>query len=91
MTNIKILNHGDYYDPSIGEKFASLSDLVSYFYKNPNELKEKNGDWIHLKFPLNFDEPTEVCLKNLTAFKHQSQISVRSFVERLVDNSHTST
>ena len=60
MTNIKILNHGDYYDPSIGENFASLSDLVSYFYKNPNELKEKNGDWIHLKFPLNFDEPTEV-------------------------------
>ena len=61
MTNIKILNHGDYYDPSIGEKFASLSDLVSYFYKNPNELKEKNGDWIHLRYPLNFDEPTEVC------------------------------
>ena len=30
MTNIKILNHGDYYDPSIGEKFASLSDLVSF-------------------------------------------------------------
>lgn len=59
MTNIKILNHGDYYDPSIGEKFASLSDLVSYFYKNPNELKEKNGDWIHLRYPLNFDEPTE--------------------------------
>ena len=51
---------GDFYDPSIGEKFASLPDLVSYFYKNPNELKEKNGDWIHLKYPLNFDEPTEV-------------------------------
>ena len=32
---------------------------MSYFYKNPNELKEKNGDWIHLRYPLNFDEPTE--------------------------------
>lgn len=44
----------------LGEKFASLSDVVSYFYKNPNELKEKNGDWIRLKYPINFAEPTEV-------------------------------
>ena len=33
MTNIKIINHGDYYDPSIGESFASLSDLVAYFFQ----------------------------------------------------------
>lgn len=59
MTNIKIINHGDYYDPSIGESFASLSDLVAYFFQNPNELKEKNGDWIYLRHPLKFDEPTE--------------------------------
>lgn len=36
--------------------FASLSDLVNFYMEH--ELKEKNGEVIQLKYPMNSQEPT---------------------------------
>jgi len=41
-----------------GEKFATLSELVLYYMENQGQLREKNGDVIELKFPLNSADPT---------------------------------
>eukprot|EP01137_Pigoraptor_chileana_P004641 Opistho-2@46561 len=57
-THVKIQNSGDYYDLYGGEKFASLSELVQYYMENTDQLKEKNGQLITLKFPLLCDDPT---------------------------------
>nr|XP_023021149.1 tyrosine-protein phosphatase non-receptor type 11-like [Leptinotarsa decemlineata] len=58
VTHIKIQNSGDFYDLYGGEKFATLSELVQYYMENPGQLKEKNGEIIELKYPLNCAEPT---------------------------------
>lgn len=60
VTHIKIQNQGDFYDLFGGEKFATLAELVHYYTKNHEELKEKNGQVICLKYPLyNEDITTE--------------------------------
>ncbi|XP_034255910.1 tyrosine-protein phosphatase non-receptor type 11 isoform X2 [Thrips palmi] len=56
VTHIKIQNTGDFYDLYGGEKFATLSELVQYHMEN--HLREKNGDVIELKYPLNSADPT---------------------------------
>lgn len=45
---------------SIGEKFATLSELVQYYIENPGQLREKKtGAVIELKQPLSCAvEPT---------------------------------
>ena len=53
MTHIKIRNEGDYYDLYGGEKFATLGELVSFYWDNPGTLREKNGKVIMLKSPVN--------------------------------------
>jgi tyrosine-protein phosphatase non-receptor type 11 len=58
VTHIKIQNTGDYYDLYGGEKFATLAELVQYYMENQGQLKEKNGEIIELKFPLNSSDPT---------------------------------
>lgn len=58
VTHIKIQNTGDFYDLYGGEKFATLSELVQYYMENQGQLKEKNGDVIELKYPLNCADPT---------------------------------
>ncbi|XP_066260744.1 tyrosine-protein phosphatase non-receptor type 11-like isoform X1 [Euwallacea similis] len=58
VTHIKIQNSGDFYDLYGGEKFATLSELVQYYMEKQGQLKEKNGDVIELKYPLNCDGPT---------------------------------
>ncbi|XP_031558481.1 tyrosine-protein phosphatase non-receptor type 11-like [Actinia tenebrosa] len=58
VTHIKIQNSGDYYDLYGGEKFATLSELVQYYTENPGQLREKNGQSIEMKFPLNSADPT---------------------------------
>ena len=58
MTHVKIQNSGDYYDLYGGEKFATLAELVSYYIENPGTLREKNGQVIELKTPLNCEEAT---------------------------------
>lgn len=58
MTHIKIQNSGDYYDLYGGEKFATLSELVQYYTENPGQLREKNGQLIEMKYPLNSVDPT---------------------------------
>ncbi|XP_020898511.1 tyrosine-protein phosphatase non-receptor type 11 [Exaiptasia diaphana] len=58
VTHIKIQNSGDYYDLYGGEKFATLSELVQYYTENPGQLREKNGQLIEMKFPLNSADPT---------------------------------
>lgn len=42
----------------LGEKFATLSELVQYYMENIGQLKEKNGQIIELKQPLICAEPT---------------------------------
>lgn len=42
----------------VGEKFATLSELVQYYMENGGQLKEKNGQIIELKQPLICAEPT---------------------------------
>ena len=58
MTHIKIQNTGDFYDLYGGEKFATLSELIQYYTENPGQLKEKNGQVIEMKYPLNSTDPT---------------------------------
>jgi tyrosine-protein phosphatase non-receptor type 11 len=58
VTHIKIQSTGDYYDLYGGEKFATLAELVMFYTENPGTLKEKNGDVIELKVPLNSEEVT---------------------------------
>ena len=58
VTHIKIQNNGEYYDLYGGEKFATLAELVQYYMENQGQLKEKNGDVIELKYPLNSEDPT---------------------------------
>ncbi|KOB76472.1 Uncharacterized protein OBRU01_05798 [Operophtera brumata] len=58
VTHIKIQNNGEYLDLYGGEKFATLSELVQYYIENQCQLREKNGNIIRLKTPLNCDDPT---------------------------------
>ncbi|XP_078498487.1 tyrosine-protein phosphatase non-receptor type 11-like isoform X1 [Lissotriton helveticus] len=58
VTHIKIQNTGDYYDLYGGEKFATLAELVQYYTEQHGLLREKNGDVIELKYPLNCQDPT---------------------------------
>ncbi|XP_035239343.1 tyrosine-protein phosphatase non-receptor type 11b isoform X1 [Anguilla anguilla] len=58
VTHIKIQNSGDYYDLYGGEKFATLAELVQYYTEQHGLLREKNGDVIELKYPLNCKDPT---------------------------------
>ena len=57
ITHIKIRRHEDgFYDLFGGEPFASLSDLIQFYMKNG--LKERNGEVIELRSPLNCEDPT---------------------------------
>lgn len=67
MTHIKIQNSGDYYDLYGGEKFATLGELVGFYMDNPGTLREKNGQLIELKVPLNSDEVTAERSVNISA------------------------
>ncbi|CAG9813951.1 unnamed protein product [Phaedon cochleariae] len=58
VIHIKIQNSGDFYDLYGGEKFATLSELVQYYMEKQGQLKEKNGDIIELRYPLNCADPT---------------------------------
>ncbi|CAH3121816.1 unnamed protein product, partial [Porites lobata] len=58
VTHIKIQNTGDFYDLYGGEKFATLSELILFYTENPGQLREKQGEVIELKFPLNSTDPT---------------------------------
>lgn len=58
VTHIKIQNTGDFYDLYGGEKFATLSELVEFYMENGGQLREKNGEIIELKYPLNCADPT---------------------------------
>ncbi|ROT67290.1 putative tyrosine-protein phosphatase corkscrew [Penaeus vannamei] len=58
VTHIKIQNMGDFYDLYGGEKFATLAELVQYYMENQGQLREKNGEIIELKYPLNCADPT---------------------------------
>uniref|UniRef100_A0A2K5K1F0 SH2 domain-containing protein n=1 Tax=Colobus angolensis palliatus TaxID=336983 RepID=A0A2K5K1F0_COLAP len=58
VTHIKIQNTGNYQDPYGGKKFETLAELVQYYMEHHRQLKEKNGDIIELKYPLNYVDPT---------------------------------
>lgn len=58
VTHIKIQNLGDFYDLYGGSQFASLVELIQYYYEGSGQLKEKNGEVITLKAPLNVSGPT---------------------------------
>ncbi|XP_050411849.1 tyrosine-protein phosphatase non-receptor type 11 [Patella vulgata] len=58
VTHIKIQNTGDFYDLYGGEKFATLSELVQHYMENQEQLKERNGEIIELKYPFNSEDPT---------------------------------
>ncbi|CAH0721414.1 unnamed protein product, partial [Brenthis ino] len=58
VTHIKIQNNGEFLDLYGGEKFATLSELVQFYMDNQGQLREKNGNVIRLKTPLNCADPT---------------------------------
>ncbi|XP_075695841.1 tyrosine-protein phosphatase non-receptor type 11-like [Rhinoderma darwinii] len=58
VTHIKIQNTGDFYDLYGGETFATLAELVQCYTEQQGLLREKNGDVIELKYPLNSQDPT---------------------------------
>lgn len=58
VTHIKIQNTGDFYDLYGGEKFATLAELVQFYMENQGQLREKNGEIIELRYPLNCADPT---------------------------------
>ena len=74
VTHIKIQNQGDFYDLYGGEKFATLAELVQYYTKSQGELKEKNGQVIHLKYPLYNEDITTERSVELLGFKHTTLI-----------------
>ncbi|XP_047101031.1 tyrosine-protein phosphatase non-receptor type 11-like [Schistocerca piceifrons] len=59
VTHIKIQNTGDFYDLYGGEKFATLSELVQYYTENQGQLREKSGELIELRCPLNCSQQPE--------------------------------
>nr|CAD7265956.1 unnamed protein product [Timema shepardi] len=72
VTHIKIQNTGDFYDLYGGEKFATLSELVQFYMENQGQLKEKNGEVIELRYPLNCADPTtERGVVATIYYKHQ--------------------
>ncbi|XP_052225139.1 tyrosine-protein phosphatase non-receptor type 11-like [Dreissena polymorpha] len=79
VTHIKIQNTGDFYDLYGGEKFATLAELVQYYMENMGQLKEKNGDVIELKFPVNSEDPT-------TERWFHGHISGKEAEKQLMDN-----
>nr|XP_039250080.1 tyrosine-protein phosphatase non-receptor type 11-like [Styela clava] len=58
VTHIKIQNTGDFYDLYGGEKFATLTELVQFYTEKHGQLRERNGEIIELKYPLNCADPT---------------------------------
>lgn len=58
VTHIKIQNTGDFYDLYGGEKFATLTELVQFYTERLGTLRERNGEIIELKYPLNCADPT---------------------------------
>lgn len=58
VTHIKIRNTGDYYDLYGGENFATLAELVQHYMEKHENLKERNGEVIELKYPLICADPT---------------------------------
>lgn len=72
VTHIKIQNTGDYYDLYGGEKFATLAELVQYYMEHHGQLKEKNGDVIELKYPLNCADPTS---ERLVSYQNSKSLS----------------
>ncbi|KAJ8021478.1 Tyrosine-protein phosphatase non-receptor type 11 [Holothuria leucospilota] len=58
IIHIKIHNTGDYFDLYGGEKFATLAELIQHFTERGNELREKNGQIIEMKYSLNSTDPT---------------------------------
>lgn len=58
VIHIKIQNNGEFLDLYGGEKFATLSELVQFYMENQGQLREKNGNIITIKTPLNCADPT---------------------------------
>ena len=58
VAHIKIQNTGDFYDLYGGEKFATLTELIQFYMEKQGQLKEKNGEVIELRHPLNCADPT---------------------------------
>lgn len=58
VDHIKVQNTGNYYDLYGGKKFATLAELLQYYMEHHEQLKEKNGDVVELKYPLNCADPT---------------------------------
>eukprot|EP00794_Sanderia_malayensis_P014900 gene14900-16444_t len=56
ITHVKIQNNGEKFDLYGGETFMSLTELVQFYMEN--ELKERNGEVIQLKYPMNSQDPT---------------------------------
>ncbi|XP_053546440.1 LOW QUALITY PROTEIN: tyrosine-protein phosphatase non-receptor type 11-like [Bombina bombina] len=59
VTHIKIQNTGDFYDLYGAETFATLAGgWLQYYTEQQGLLREKNGDVIELRYPLNSQDPT---------------------------------
>ncbi|VDN96378.1 unnamed protein product [Rodentolepis nana] len=52
FAHIRIQNTGDFLSFFGGDKFATLPELVNYYREHPDQLKEKNGTIIELRYPL---------------------------------------
>ena len=56
VVHVKVQSVEGYYDLYGGPKFATLAELVTYHVQNPGTLREKNGQAIELKVPLNRED-----------------------------------
>ncbi|CAH1981077.1 unnamed protein product [Acanthoscelides obtectus] len=89
VTHIKIQNSGDFYDLYGGEKFATLSELVQYYMENQGQLKEKNGEIIELKYPLNCADPTtERLIDKLTKILWTAMIIIDELTKLWISDSY---
>lgn len=88
VTHIKIQNTGDFYDLYGGEKFATLSELIQYYTENPGQLKEKNGQVIEMKFPLNSTDPTTERLDLTFCLLLQIHVEMIDWLEYLKKKPH---
>jgi tyrosine-protein phosphatase non-receptor type 11 len=79
VTHIKIQNNGEFLDLYGGEKFATLSELVQFYMDNQGQLREKNGNIIRLKTPLNSADPT-------TERWYHGQLTAKEAEKIMLDN-----
>ncbi|GMR36608.1 hypothetical protein PMAYCL1PPCAC_06803, partial [Pristionchus mayeri] len=75
ITHVKVQRNGDTLDLLGGESFATLANLIQHYIDNPEQLKERNGDTIHMVKPITLP-PEELKKKRMKAGERWFHIGI---------------